>query len=292
MAWFTLAVLVYCLLCWFAAWWVIRVRQAVGEEEVPAAVDYVRLGVILLAPLYMPFAALVYFCFQAHLYRVRQRVCTLRRINRTVREYQFIPVDGSSLGEPMRGHLDRLTPPLVDLGFQPIGDFLMKPQPVVVHDRFLINEDGTTLATVCCILQAGAVSFISVLDNGTCVHTSGSRNPHPERKLEPEDRLALTYMPDAHPCNMHREHQEAVRTVAARTGAQAIRFRPDQFRDVMVYDQRLFNRWRHRHGGLDCEPPAADFNTLVALQPGGPLPGSANCPSSGQPIPHDCTTGQ
>jgi uncharacterized protein (TIGR02996 family) len=190
---------------------------------------------------------------------------SLVQVNRIVRDYQFIPVDGSSLGELRRCHFERLTPPLLELGFQPIGDFLMKPEPVVVHDRILLSADGQTLATVCCVLDAGVVSFMSVLDDGTGVHTSGSPNPHPERTFEPADQLLLTYWPDSDPTDIHRQHQETLRTSGARRGGRVMQFHRDQFRAIMVYDQCLFNRWRHRHGGLDHEPPAPDFATLVAV---------------------------
>jgi hypothetical protein len=43
-----------------------------------------------------------------------------------------------------------------------------------------------------------------------------------------------------------------------------LQLRPYQFRAVMVYDQRLFNRRRYRHGGLD-RAPAPDFGTLVPV---------------------------
>src|SRR5262249_47331994 len=156
-------------------------------------------------------------------------------------------------------------PPLLELGFQSLGDFRMKPEPVEVHNRILLSQEGRTLANVCCVLQAGVVSFMSVLDDGTCVHTSGTRNPHPERTLEPADQLVLTYLPGRHPTNLHREHEEAVCSAAARTGARVLPIQRDQFRAVMVYDQRLFNRWRYRHGGFDREPPAPEFRTLVAV---------------------------
>jgi hypothetical protein len=183
----------------------------------------------------------------------------LRRINRTVREYMFLPVDGGALAEPMRGHFAALTPPFVRLGFHAIGDFQMKPEPVAVHNRFFLSACGRTLATICCVLQTGVASLISVLEDGTCIHTSGTNNPHPERTFTPADRLSLIYLPGGRPRNMLRRHEEAIRTAA---GAEAIRFHRDQFRAMMVYDQRLFNRWRFRHGTLDREPPAPDFSTL------------------------------
>ena len=165
----------------------------------------------------------------------------------------------------VRGQLEALTPPLLELDFRPVGDFRMKPQRVLVHYRIFLSADGLTLATMYCVLEAGVVGFMSDLDDGTCVHRSGTRNPHPQRTVEPADRLALTYLPGTHPTNLHREHLEAVREAVERSGAQALQFRPYQFRAVMIYDQRLFNRWRYRHSEFDREPPAPDFRTLAAV---------------------------
>jgi hypothetical protein len=262
MVWLLLIVLVYCVVCWVAAAFLFRLRHVGGGEDVRQSLAHIRLGLIVLAPLIMPFVAYPVVRYRAQAYQAQRYVRMLNRVKRSVREYEFLPVDGSSLDEPMRGHFEALTPPLVELGFEPVGDFRMKPEPVVVHNRILFSADGRTLATVCCLFEAGVVSFMSVLDDGTCVHTSGSRNPHPERTFEPADRLALSYCPGRHPVNLHREHQEAVRAAEARTGARVLELRPDQFREVMVYDQRLFNRWRYRHGGLDRQPPAPDFSTL------------------------------
>jgi hypothetical protein len=272
MVWLLIALLIYCVVCWVAAWLVVPAPHPNAPENVRRYLRRLRLALVLMAPLLMPLVVFRCLGGLGPLVYARSQVAELRRerrtlceVNRTVREYEFLPVDGSSLGEPMRGHLEALTPPLLELGFQPIGDFRMKPEPVVVHDRILLSADGRTLATICCVLEAGAVSLMSVLDDGTCVHTSGSGNPHPERTFEPEDRLALTYRPGTHPSNLYREHQETVGAAAETAGARVLQIRPDQFRAVMVYDQRLFNRWRYRRGGLDREPPAPDVRTLTAV---------------------------
>jgi uncharacterized protein (TIGR02996 family) len=197
---------------------------------------------------------------------VESRQDMLRRINRTVREYEFLPVDGAALGEPMRVHLAALSPQLTRLGFEVIGDFRMKPEPIVVHDRILLSEDGLILATICCVLQAGVPSFISVLADGTCIHTTGANNPHPERTFLPGDRMLLNYHTRARPHTLLRRHRDTLRTAATAARVAPLRLQRDQFRAVMVYDQRLFNRWRYRHGTLDQEPPAPDFNTLQSPQ--------------------------
>src|SRR5581483_6525295 len=109
----------------------LRAWHVQGPEEHGQSLAHVRIGFVLLAPLFMPFVAWLYLRRQARAFQSRRWIRTLRRINRTVRELEFIPVDGPSLEEPVRGHLGALTPPLVDLGFQLIGDFRMKPKPVV-----------------------------------------------------------------------------------------------------------------------------------------------------------------
>jgi hypothetical protein len=277
MVWLTLALLVYCVVCWVAAWLVVPAPHPKGQNDARKYLARLRLALILLAPLFMPFVVFRMLPCLGQVLRSRRRVDTLRRINRTVREYEFAPVDACCLGETVHGHFESLTPPLVELGFRPLGDFRMKPEPVVVHNRLLLSADGRTLASVCCLLERGAVSLISVLEDGTSVHTAGTANPDPERTFEPEDRLWLTYVPCAGPGELYREHEEVVRTASERRGVRALEFRPDQFREVMVYDQRLFNRWRFRYGGLDHEPPAPDFNTLVAVEDAAAPQGRQGC---------------
>jgi hypothetical protein len=45
-----------------------------------------------------------------------------------------------------------------------------------------------------------------------------------------------------------------------------MRFRDDQLKGVLIYDQRIFCRWRYRYGGLDEEPPAPDLESLRGPQ--------------------------
>jgi hypothetical protein len=106
------------------------------------------------------------------------------------------------------------------------------------------------------------VSFISVLENGTCIHTSSVRNPRPERACEPADQLRISYMPGVSVEELYHHHRHALREGCTSAASRVLRFGEDQFREVMVYDQSIFNRWRYRHGGLDHEPPAPDLRTL------------------------------
>jgi hypothetical protein len=276
--WLTVA-LVYCVVCWLIGLFGIRVLvRARGEETEgpPPPVAQLFVAMILFMPILCPFVVFsTVLCLGRSLGTLRY-LWTLHRVSRSVREYEFIPVDVGNLDEAVREHFESVTPCLVRLGFEPVGDFRLKPKPVEVHDRLLFDTSGETLAAACALLDTGAVSFISVLEDGTCVHTSSVADPHPERTSEPADQLCITYLPDTSVAALYGQHRDTVRDQAARRGTRVIGFRRDQFREVLVYDQRVFNRWRFRHGSLDQEPPAPDLATLLApaIEPAGKPAGS------------------
>jgi hypothetical protein len=186
----------------------------------------------------------------------------LQRLLRNVREYEFLHLDSADLPAAARLHFQTHTPALAELGFQPIGDFRMKPRPVEVYDRVFLSDNGQTLATICAVLGKGGVSQISILADGTCIHSLSLADPHPERDFEPNDRLVVAYLPDASVEELHAQHLRLVRELSTCSGCRVLRFQPDQYREILVYDQRVFNRWRYRHGGLNQEPPAPDFASL------------------------------
>jgi hypothetical protein len=200
------------------------------------------------------------FICLAGLYRWWQ----LHHVLRNVREIEFLPMDARSLPSKTLKHFQTYTPALFQLQFDLIGDFRMKPRPVEVFDRIFLSQDGQTLASICSVLEGGGVSLISVLSNGLCIHSVSMANPHPERTANPSDRILVCYLPDASVEVLHDFHRRAIGDLSELSGSKVLRFRKDQFREVLVYDQRVFNRWRFRHGGLNHEPPAPDFSTLLA----------------------------
>lgn len=257
----------YCVLCWLVAFVLVTFVYRPGfvdlakKTGVPAFL--LELVVILMAPFLMPFLLSADIpCILS----LRRRIQTLNRINRMFRPYEFVKVNNLYLDASVREQFEWYTPPLIQLDFHLLDDYRMKPEPVVVHNRFFFSPDGDILASICALLNSGAVSLISILEDGTVVHTASVQNPHPERVLEPSDQMVISYMPDTAVEDQYRHHIEVLRECAARRGAGVLRFGDDQLRAVMVYDQAIFNRWRYRHGGLDQRPPAPDFGSLRPLQ--------------------------
>src|SRR4029078_10249551 len=105
----------------------------------------------------------------------RRRRAELRQVLSTVRGYEFIPAQVEPLAETIQRQFARHTPPMEQLGFAPVGDFRMKPQPVEVHNRFFLSGDGSILGSISALLDKGGVSFISVLADGVCINTTSSK---------------------------------------------------------------------------------------------------------------------
>jgi hypothetical protein len=97
------------------------------------------------------------------------------------------------------------------------------------------------------------------------VHTTSVNNPRPQRMLALSDQLSVSYLPDTSIEDLYRHHRSAIDDRTAGTGSRVLRFTPERFREVLIYDQRIFNRWRSRHGDLPSPSPAPDLSGLLAL---------------------------
>jgi hypothetical protein len=257
----------YCLVCWL----LVGVLFCLcGHELEGDGGAFTRLGqflALVLAPLTMPFVAAAFApCLARGIARLRQ----LQRFGRTYREYEFVARDAERLPLAVRVQFDNQTPALYELGFEHLGDYRLKPEPVEVHDRLFRSEDGTVLAAICALLNSGGVSFITLLEDGTIVHTTSVADPHPERTARPDDGLWISYLPGLAMWDLCRQHRDEVQRAAERLGTGVLTFRRDQFREVIIYDQRTFCRWRYRHGELDQEPPPPDLGLLLEQDPAVP----------------------
>src|SRR5207247_610060 len=139
--WFTIA-LVYCATCWLLALLTVRLwmpqlaQRAVDLQVSPLGF---QLSCVLLAPLATP---IILYALAGLLLAGARRRAQLRHCLTTVREYEFAKVNCLYLAEPIRQLFDRHTPALFQLDFELLGDFRMKSQPVEVHDRIFLSEDG------------------------------------------------------------------------------------------------------------------------------------------------------
>jgi hypothetical protein len=265
--WLAIPFIIYCVLCWLLAFLLVQFvwRRVLIDLAAKAGIPLLLLVIIaiLTAPVVLPY--LLTSSIPCIL-QLRQERQMLNRINRTYRPYEFIKINSLFVGPSIRELFEFHTPSLVQLGFTLVGDYRMKPEPVEVHDRLFWSADGEILASICALLDSGAVSLISVLADGTCIHTCCVADPHPERTFEPADQLVISYLPDRSPADLYQHHVSVLRECSADHETGVMRFREGQFREVLIYDQLIFCRWRYRYGGLDEDPPAPDFGSLQSPQ--------------------------
>jgi len=262
--WYVIA-LGYCLACLLLSLLLTHSwSRTFAETAASRGLSFLRHQwlVVVFTAIIMPYALWVIVRTRVECKRHLQ---TLRQVGRSYRPYEFERVNNFLLAKPIREQFELHTPALIKLGYELLADFRMKPEPVEVYDRIFLSSDGAIVAAVTALLGSGAMGLISVLQDGTSVHTTSANNPRPERTLEPADRLSITYLPEASVQNLHDHHVNTLRELSASRSTSVMGFRKDQFREVMVYDQLIFCRWRYRHGGLDQEPPTPDFRTLRAL---------------------------
>jgi hypothetical protein len=259
----------YCVLCWLGVTLLLSFHTEEIEKENVDGINprLFEFFIVLISPLIVPYALVATLpCIGKGILRWWQIV----RVHNKYREYEFIPVDSLWLDEPIRRQFDSHTPSLIQLGFEFIGDYQLKPKPIEVHDRLFLNQDGEIMAAICSVLESGGISLISILEDGTCVHTTSVENPHPERTACPADQLCISYVPDTSMQYLYQHHVHEVRQVCTHNGTTVMRLRRDQFREVVIYDQRIFCRFRFRNGNLAQEPPAPDLGSLRSGQPAPP----------------------
>jgi hypothetical protein len=266
--WLTIAI-GYCLTCLLVGFVLARFvyRRELIDLAAKTGIPVFLLEIlsVLMAPFFLPYLLSVNLpC----LLNLRRQIQLLNRISRTYRPYEFLKVNSLFVDPSIREQFECNTPSLIQLGFNLLGDYRLKPEPLEVHDRLFLSADGDIVAAICALLNSGAVSLISVLEDGTCVHSCSAENPHPQRILEPADQLMISYVPDISIEDLYQHHVNVLRDCSAIHDAGVMCFREDQFRAVMIYDQLIFCRWRYRYGGLDHEPPAPDFGSLRTAQVG------------------------
>src|SRR5262249_47863956 len=147
-----------------------------------------RWAIVLFAAVIMPY--LIWYILCARL-ECQRRLQTLRQVNCSYRPYEFVRVNNLELAAPIREQFEIHSPVLIKLGYELIADFRRTPEPVEVYDRIFFSSDGRTIAAVTALLGSGAMGLISVLQDGTVVHTTSARNPRPERTSVPSDQLCI-----------------------------------------------------------------------------------------------------
>ena len=217
---------------------------------------------VAISPIFLPIVICwLGYCEVRKALRDRQ----VQKVGRTYREYQFVPVNSMHLPKWIQKTWEQHTPTLFQTRFEMLGDYRLKPEPIEVHDRFFLSDQGDILATVCCVLEQSALSLMTVLEDGTVVESANCTDPKPECSFEPADRLQVLYLPGVPLKELEIQHRDVLHRLVAERQANVVRIDRENFQRVALHGQRVFCRWRDRHNELDQPPPLPDFEQFAAM---------------------------
>lgn len=196
-----------------------------------------------------------------------------RRLLREHQEVLFEPIDSDKLPTALHRKFDLLGSDVESVGYQLLGDYLMKREPAGYYGRVLQSCDGQV---VCCIMRLfGSLQcgFISLLGDGRVLETSSFAGCSELSWVLGHERYRGVFAGDIPIDKIEELHREELQKFAAETGDAVLGFEANQVGDVLRYEHRLFSQLEHERGKSNQPPepvlPAGypiACNELVGVQ--------------------------
>lgn len=172
------------------------------------------------------------------------------------------PVSASTLPPKVRRFFDDLRGPFRELGFAHVGDYRMVSGPEPAYTRFLAAPERDEFAEVSVRIPSGlpeysasvvgAVSFVSVLSDGTYIETI-DLELDANSKFRPPGFVYVN-VPHAAPDTLLLAHREAVAKAAADGEATVLSYPPDQVVEVSAYYMRQQREFWTEQGMIPPPP--------------------------------------
>lgn len=246
--------LYYVLACWcIAAAIVICLWKWGPFAELVAATPSVRLLAIvpvyvLSSPLWMPY--LFNCCLQCGWEIVASilQIWRAHRFRKSYHEYVFRPAEYFELAQEVRDWWDAIAPQYFQLGFSLVGDYRLREEPYLMHDRCCWHDSGTVFASASAItlteLSEMNFDMLSWLEDGSNVCTvtveGNSRGAEPNIV---DDKLHITYASGASAEELFARHRQEVANAARTRGLAVLAFDADHHQQLIIHNQRTFYTW-------------------------------------------------
>jgi hypothetical protein len=174
----------------------------------------------------------------------------------------YEPINGVDLPEKHQRYFERYTPEFEQLGFQRIGDFVMRRDGQKLSTmRFFLNAEGTILGSLQCYLGSYSYGAVSLCADGLYVET-GVLYPAPKRRPHVPMLMLI-----AHPksiAGVVQCHAKAVEEHCLSADTAVLPMAPDDFREVLDYGHRWIARVMLEEGLIAELPEFAREKEAVA----------------------------
>jgi hypothetical protein len=223
-------------------------NDAIPPEVCQKLLNYrfmLGVPVLVLAPLWVPLAIVkigvrVIMCIRAS--------WEMARLAEKYREPSLTAIRPPEDDDPVAATIAELTPAFLECGFELLGDYQTKSEPLPVRNRYFVGPRGTVFGDITWLMDTCCPGFFSILADGTLVETSGVDEPDSEDVVDDMDLLCINYGADRSVGELLRLHIDALRREATRRRTKILSFQTSQLLEVAIYGQRRFWTWRQRMG--------------------------------------------
>ena len=153
------------------------------------------------------------------------------------RERLFARLEEHQLPRAFRRFLNEASPEMERLGLEPVGDFLIYPQPIALHSRGFRGDAGRCFGYLARRTGKTYYGFLTAFADGTYLESS----PMSPLRVAPDDDapLRFAYCPNASMEKLLKFHREQVERIETERETRAMSFDADQYADVSEYGFRL-----------------------------------------------------
>lgn len=181
-------------------------------------------------------------------------------IDKHPRERLYQRLEQRKLPRIFRKYLQSSTPEMEREGFEPIGDFLIYPEPMSLHSRAFLCRDGRCfgfLAQKCNVCFFG---FLSVFQDGTylesCALKPGKKRPSPDAPIQ------AAFLPGATLAELAAFHRREIERIESQQQTRVMECTAEQYAEVSEYGHRLADWDLYQQGfrwtGPQPRKPALD----------------------------------
>jgi hypothetical protein len=196
----------------------------------------------------------------------RRQMAFWRSIKRNYREKVYERIHPVNLPKIARGYFDQQAPALLALGFTEIGRYRFKPEPVPSFGHCFHSPDCRSLATLGQMFDDSYFSFSTLFANGLSFETVSIESTPQLARANTAKTYRVIFCPGMSIAQAFVQHQLEIAGLERTLGTRALAFAPEQFSDILTYEDRIYHQWLYEQGELDAPPPPAILPP-AALEP-------------------------
>lgn len=230
----------------------------IGNQQKPKSFAdglQIVLKYLLLAPIVTPY--LLYKQSQAMDWAKAEQE-KWHKINRTFYEMSLEPQTRNDIDDDLWAFWQEPTVVLVGKGYQNLGDFRTKDEPIPGVARFFLSPDGTELVSVGEVLETRYFEVESYLEDGSVVSTANAEPIPLFGEIQPHCYFVQS-LPDAELDEVLDRHADFLTQKSAWNSAGVRRMATEHWQDYARYSNRRMGQIKYELGSADAPPEDCEF---------------------------------